>query len=332
MSASLPLWLGTMQFGATASEPEARAMIEHFLEAGGRLFDTADNYAGGDSERIVGRALADAGPDVTIATKIGNPDPAIAGSGGHGPDWMRQAMSRSLDRLGRDRLDVLYLHQEDNTVPLETTVSALAGLYEKGLFGAWGISNFRPWKIAELVRLADAHAMQRPSYAQPYYHMLNRTPEADYLPACAHFGMHVATYSPLARGILTGKYADGARPEGSRAMRGDTRILEMEFLPQTLAAAEKAADHARSRGRSLSGLALRWVLTNRLVSSVIAGPRTPEQLRAYLDALATPYDAEDEAVLSALALPGQTATPGHSDPRYRLHGRETPFDGDKGDG
>jgi aryl-alcohol dehydrogenase-like predicted oxidoreductase len=220
-------------------------------------------------------------------------------------------------------IDLYYLHLDDNVTPLEESIGALGELIAAGKVRHWGFSNFRAWKIAEMVRVADNLGVARPVAAQPYYHMLNRVVEMEYLSACMHFGIGAVAYSPLARGVLTGKYRGGAVPEGSRAARKDTRMMETEFREETIAAANRAADHATGTGRDPVGLAIQWVLANEAVASVLMGPRTLAQLETYLDAVTTDYTAEDETLLSALCASGQTPVAGHADPRYPYRGRVT---------
>ena len=314
------LCLGTMMFGDRTDEGEAAEMIAAFAEAGGTFLDTADVYAGGASERITGRAVARDRDRWTLATKLGNPLKDRPGSGGLSAAWVRKALEGSLERLGVEAVDLYYLHQDDETTPLEETIEALGEAIEAGSVRAWGFSNFRGWKIAEMVRIADRLGVPRPVAAQPYYHALFRLAEIDYLPACAHFGIGVVPYSPLARGVLTGKYAEGV-PEGSRAARGDARIAQTEMRPELLDAARRFHGHAQGSGRPTADVALQWVLANEAVTSVLIGPRSMEQLRGYLDALATPYRPEDEALVDSLVPSGGTAGAGYADPRYPYRGR-----------
>jgi aryl-alcohol dehydrogenase-like predicted oxidoreductase len=156
---------------------------------------------------------------------------------------------------------------------------------------------------------------------QPYYYLLNRMPEVEVLPACDDYGLGVASYSPIARGVLTGKYAGGTVPDDSRAARKDTRIMQTEFRAESLTIAERLRAHAAQSGRSPVQFALAWLWANRIVTSVIAGPRTLAQWRDYVDALGTPWSDEDEALVDALVAPGHPSTPGYNDPQYPLRGR-----------
>jgi len=157
---------------------------------------------------------------------------------------------------------------------------------------------------------------------QPYYNLLNRMPEVEILPACAHYGIGVTPYSPVARGVLTGKYLPGQAPaEGSRAARGDKRIAETEFREESLLIAQQLKAHAEARGCTLAQWATAWVLANRAVSSVIAGPRTLQQWEDYRPALDVVITPEDEALVDRLVPPGHPSTPGYTDPAYPLNGR-----------
>jgi aryl-alcohol dehydrogenase-like predicted oxidoreductase len=157
---------------------------------------------------------------------------------------------------------------------------------------------------------------------QPYYNLLNRQPEVEVLEACRHHGIGVVPYSPIARGVLSGKYAPGSKPaEGTRAGRGDKRMLQTEFREESLAIAQQLKAHCEARGVTLSHFATAWVLANRAVSAVIAGPRTFEQWVDYLGALDVAIGAEDEAKVDSLVAPGHPSTPGYTDPMYPLAGR-----------
>jgi aryl-alcohol dehydrogenase-like predicted oxidoreductase len=162
-----------------------------------------------------------------------------------------------------------------------------------------------------------------PVVCQPYYNLLNRMPEVEILPACQHHGIGVVPYSPVARGVLTGKYQPGTQPEpGSRAGRGDKRIAETEFRAESLAIAQQLQGHAEARGVTLAQFATAWVLANPAVSSVIAGPRTFAHWESYLPAVHFTPDADDEALIDRLVAPGHPSTPGYNDPAYPLIGRQ----------
>jgi len=149
-------------------------------------------------------------------------------------------------------------------------------------------------------------------------------PEVEILPACKHFGIGVAPYSPNARGVLTGKYIIGQEPPAdTRAGRKDARMLETEFRQESLAMAQQIAVHAKKKGMTPTQFAVNWVRANRLISSVICGPRTLEQWTEYVAGLGKRLDAEDEAFIDSLVKPGHPSTPGYNDPKYPLTGRIT---------
>ena len=316
------LWLGTMMFGDQTDEAEAGRMVEAAREAGVNAIDTADVYAGGESERITGRLIARDRERWIVATKLANPTGPGANDRGLSRRHMVRALDASLARLGIDWVDILYLHREDETTPLEETVLAMQHLLATGKVHYFGISNFRAWRVARIAEMCRAAGMQPPIACQPPYNAMTRQIETELLPCCAHYGIGVVAYSPFARGVLTGKYAPGAAPpQGSRAARNDKRILQTEFRSESLAFAQKIAEHARSRGRTPLEFALGWVWNNALVHGVIGGPKTLAQWQEYLRAMDAPFDAADEALVDSLVAPGHASTPGYTDPVYPVTGR-----------
>jgi aryl-alcohol dehydrogenase-like predicted oxidoreductase len=311
-----------MMFGDRTDEAEAARIVDSARDAGVNFVDTADAYARGGSERIVGRLLARDRDRWVLATKVGNPMGDGPNERGTGRKWLMQAIDRSLDRLGTDYVDVYYLHKDFLDTPLEETLEAMGDILASGKALHFGVSNFRGWRIAEVVRVCGELGIARPVVCQPYYNAMNRQPEAEILPACHHHGIGVAPYSPLARGVLVGKYAPGeAPPPDTRAGRNDRRMMETEFRPESLAMAQTLKSHAEAKGLTATQFAFAWVLRNRIVTSVIAGPRTLEQWQAYLSAVDCRLDAEDEALVESLVRAGHPSTPGYNDPQYPLTGR-----------
>jgi aryl-alcohol dehydrogenase (NADP+) len=265
-----------------------------------------------------------------LATKLANKVGKGPNEGGLSRRWIFEAADRSLARLGTDCIDVYYLHKEDHATPLEETVRAMGDLMRWGKIRYFGVSNYRAWRVAEIANLCDEMGIERPIASQPYYNAMNRQPEVEHLPACAYYGLGIVPYSPLARGVLTGKYKPGAKPpEGSRAGRNDRRMMETEFRAESLAMAEEIAAHAAKRGMTAGQFAVLWVLDNRLVTAAIAGPRTPEQWDDYVGALAHSFTAEDEALVDRLVASGHPSTPGYNDPQYPIEGRDSRAKGDK---
>ena len=224
------LCLGTMMFGDQTDIGEARRIVAHAQEHGVNFIDTADVYSTGKSETMVGELLKGSRHDLILATKIGNKMSDRPNEVGYSRTWMMRECEASLQRLATDYIDIYYLHRDYNGMGLEEPLRAIDALLRAGKIRYWGVSNFRGWRIAEVAHMARALNMPGPVVCQPYYNLLNRQPEVDVLPACAHHGIGVVPYSPIARGVLSGKYAPGSKPaEGTRAGRGDKRIMETEF-------------------------------------------------------------------------------------------------------
>ena len=316
------LCLGTMMFGDQTGREEAASIVADAGAQGVNYIDTADTYKYGASESMVGELLKGQRHQWVLATKLGNPMSARINEGHYSRSWMLREVEASLTRLQTDCIDILYLHRDYNGMDLEEPLRALDAMLRAGKIRYWGVSNFRGWRIAEMVRLAGQLGMSAPVVCQPYYNLLNRMPEVEILAACAHYGIGVTSYSPVARGVLTGKYAPGQpAPEGTRAGRADKRMVETEFREESLQIAQTLKTHAEARGVTLAQFATAWVLANPVVSSVIAGPRTLAQWQDYRPALHYGVTAEDEALVDALVRPGHPSTPGYNDPAYPLNGR-----------
>jgi len=320
-----PLCLGTMMFGGQTPDAEAARIIDKARAQGVNFIDTADVYNEGRSEAVVGRNIAVDRDYWVLATKFVNaPRDGRKGPnlGGYSRKWVIEAVEGSLRRLGTDYIDILYLHRAVFDAPASEVMRAIADLIRGGKLRYFGVSNFRGWRIAEIAHLADEFGIDRPIASQPLYNMVSRTAEVEEMPAAAHFGLGIVPYSPLARGVLTGKYAPGTAPGAdTRAGRADKRMLETEWRPESVAIAQQIATHARSKGIEPADFALAWVLNNRLVSSAIAGPRTEAHWDGYARALEVRLDAADEALVDRLVVPGHASTPSFNDPEYPIEGR-----------
>ena len=311
------LCLGTMMFADQTDEKEAAAIVADARERGVNFIDTADIYSKGASESMVGRLLQGQRDDWVLATKLGNMMGDKPNQGHYSRAWMLREVEASLQRLQTDRIDILYLHRDRADLRLEEPLYALKHLMDSGKILYWGISNFRGWRIAEAVYIARQIGLPPPVVCQPYYNLLNRGPETDILPACAHYGIGVVPFSPIARGVLSGKYQPGMEPpKDSRAGRNDARILQTEFRPESLVIAQQVQQHAQQQGISAAQFATAWVLAHQAISSVIAGPRTLQQWQDYLPALDYTVTVEDERLINGLVSPGHPSSPGYNDPAH----------------
>jgi aryl-alcohol dehydrogenase-like predicted oxidoreductase len=315
------LCLGTMTFGDRTDAAAAQGIIAAAFDAGVNFIDTADVYVNGAAEKIIGPAIKANRRRWILATKVGNAMTRKPHDGGLSRRWVLQACDDSLARLQTDWIDIYYLHRDDPDTPIAETVGAIGDLIRGGKIRYFGVSNYRGWRIAEVVSECEAQGVPLPVVCQPYYNLLNRTPEVEILPACDHYGIGVAPYSPIARGLLTGKYRPGVVPEDSRVGRKDARMMETEFRKESLAIAETIRVHAEKTGRTTTQFALAWLWANQIVTSVIAGPRTLEQWQDYVGALGTKWNADDEALVDSLVTPGHPSTPGYNDPQYPFFGR-----------
>lgn len=316
------LCLGTMMFGQQTPFDEAARIVASAREHGLNFIDTADVYNEGRAETMLGQLLAGQRSHWVLASKLGNRVGKEVNQGHYSRRWLMQQTDTILSRLGTDYLDILYLHRDFHGENLEEAVRALGDLIRAGKIRSFGLSNFRGWRIAEIMRLCEKTGVPQPAVCQPYYNLLNRGPEVEILPACGHYGLGVVPYSPLARGVLTGKYPPGQPPaEGTRAGRGDKRILETEFREESLLIAQKIKARCEARGIAPGHFAAAWVLANPLVSSVIVGPRLLSHLEDVYGATELVLDSEDETFVNALVIPGHASSHGYNDPSYPFFGR-----------
>ncbi len=318
-----PVCLGTMMFGGRTDEATSKRIIAHARNAGINFIDVADVYVKGESEKIVGRAIKRHRHDWILATKVGNRMGPGANEQGLSAKYIHQSIDASLKRLNTDFVDIYYYHLDDLDTPLEESIQAAADIVAQGKARYWGISNYSGWRIATLCSLAEAMGAPLPVVSQPYYNAMNRMPETDTLPACEYFGLGVVPYSPLSRGVLTGKYKlSGKQDKTTRAGRGDKRMLSTEFRPESLRMAREIKKHAEKRGMTAGQFAFNWVLNNSIVTSVLAGPRTMAQWKEYLGALKHEFTAADEKLIDKMVPSGHPSTPGYSDPKYPYQGRQ----------
>jgi aryl-alcohol dehydrogenase-like predicted oxidoreductase len=315
-----------MTFGRETDEKTAGKILDRFIEVGGNFLDTANVYAAGASEEILGRILGERRKDLIVATKVRFNANIFIGKAvgpnqiGLSRGHIMSEVEASLRRLKMDYIDLYQVHSWDFETPIEETMRALDDLVRHGKVRYIGASNFTAWQLMKSLWVSDKHNYARFDCLQPQYSLISREIEREILPLCRYEGVGVIPWSPLGGGFLTGKYRSGQRPpEDSRLAKMDMwNRLADERNYSTLEAVEHVA---KERGRAISQVALAWVNQQPGVSSVIYGARTEEQNEQNLGALGFRLEAAELAALNkASALPleypdsMQSRLPGYSQP------------------
>lgn len=322
-----PLALGTMTFGAGrwgADETTSRAIFDAYVAAGGNFIDTADVYSGGESEAMLGRFLAErrARDRLVIATKSGFPrrqDTPLAG--GNGVRNIRDGIEGSLRRLGTDFIDLYWTHVWDRTTPPEEVLRALTDAVRRGEILYYGFSNAPAWYVAQIATLARAHGLPEPVGLQYSYSLIDRGVELDLLPAGQALGLGLVAWSPLAAGMLTGKYgreklADagpaGSLPNRSAAtheggsdgrLNGDNPYGGMLFTEGNFAIVDVLRDVAQEIGRPMAQVALAWVARRPGMASVLIGASRADQIEQNIASLEIVIPPDQQARLDAAGAP-----------------------------
>ncbi len=318
------LCLGTMMFGGPTSEADSIGIMHQAIDRGINFFDTADMYSTGKSEEVVGKALQGRRDNIVLATKACNPMGPDLNQQGLSRRWLMRALDDSLRRLQTDYIDLYYVHKPDPSVPWEETLRTLDDMVRSGKVRYTAISNHRAWMVSEALGLSERQGWERFSCVQPLYNIVNRDIEVELLPLCAKQQLGVVTYSPLARGILTGKYRAGQPfPEGSRASRNDKRMQEAELRDASFEIAQQLTAYCDRKGCPTSAFSLAWCLASPVLTAVILGPRTREQFEDNLRCLDVTITSEDEAFVDQLVPPGEHSGKGFQDPAYPVTGRGT---------
>lgn len=271
--------LGCNNFGGRIDLEASRGVVERALDLGVTLLDTADIYGNrGGSEEVLGAILGRRRDDVVLATKWGNDMGTGEREARGGRRYIRMAVEASLRRLRTDRIDLYQLHNPDPRTPIAETLAALDELVDEGKIGYVGSSNFAAWQVADADWSARSTGVERMISAQNHYSLLERSVEAELLPACRRFGVGLLPYFPLANGLLTGKYRRGEpMPEG-------TRLSGREIEASTFERIEALESFAGERGHGLLELAFAGLLAHPEVASVIAGATRAEQVEANVSA------------------------------------------------
>ncbi len=309
-----PLCLGTMNFGDPTSEADSIAIIDRALDAGINFLDTANVYNAGESERIVGRALRQSGrrDQVVLATKV-------YGEMGPGPNergvsrlHITRACEDSLRRLQTDHIDLYQMHRPSLTVPIDETLRALDDLVRAGKVRYIGCSTYPAWMVMEALATSERYGLARYVSEQPPYNLLDRRVENELIPLCQKYGLAVLPWSPLAGGILAGRYPLGAEPpDDSRAARaGD--VFRARVTRRGREVAARVAQMARERGLTAAQLALLWVKDQPGVTAPIIGPRTLAHLEEALGVLDRRLDEGDRPLFDELVHPGNAVADFHN--------------------
>lgn len=288
--------LGTMMFGEKTGEAESLGIVDRALDAGVNLIDVADVYAAGESERLVGKALKGRRSKVLLATKVGR---KTAVGEGLSRSYIVAAVEESLKRLQTDYIDLYQVHRWNSNTSLVETLQALNDLVKQGKVRYIGCSNFETWQLYKGLFLADLHSLARFESIQPRYNLAFREPEAELFPYCLSERVGVLAYSPLAGGVLTGKYL-GMVPEHSRGW-GNESWQQNRLSPSAQAAAESIVSTAKLLNRPAAEVALRWALAHPAVSSVLVGPRTNAQWEAALNSSSWSLSTAQAAEIAARA-------------------------------
>jgi len=299
---ALGSWL---TLGSSVDREATRELVHRAFDLGIDFFDSADVYANGAGEEALGLALRGLPrPYVVLATKAYFPMSERPNDRGLSRKHLFESVEGSLRRLGTDYLDLHQCHRMDPTTPLEETVCAYEDLIRQGKILYWGVSEWNGAAIAEACRIAGARHAYRPVSNQPQYSILRRTIEAEVLPVCEREGLGQVVFSPLAQGVLTGKYAGGSLPAGTRAADSFRNQFMRHFLePEALARVEALRPLAAELGATVAQLALAWCLRRTGVASVIVGATRAEQLEENAKASGLAIPAEIAARIDAIAPP-----------------------------
>jgi aryl-alcohol dehydrogenase-like predicted oxidoreductase len=312
------LALGTMTFGSEADEGVSHAQLDTFFDAGGTLIDTADVYSHGASEEIIGRWLAKQPPEIRSQVVLATKGRFAMGDGpndvGLSRRHLRDALDASLRRLAVESVDLYQTHAFDPHTPLDETLGFLDDAVRAGKISYVGLSNYTGWQVQKVVDLAEFRGLARPVTLQPQYNLLVREIEWEIVPACESTELGLLPWSPLGGGWLTGKYTRDERPSGATRLgedpeRGVEAYDRRSTHQRTWDVIEAVQSVAQSRGVTMPQAALAWVVDRPMVSSVILGARTVEQLQDNLGAAGLHLSEDETAQLDAASDPGAADYP-----------------------
>jgi aryl-alcohol dehydrogenase-like predicted oxidoreductase len=311
-----PLTLGTMEFGSKVDETEASRLLASAVDAGVTAVDTANVYASGRSEEILGRLIGAKRDGLILATKFSVPtDSDDANSGGTSRRTVIAACEASLRRLHTDYIDVYYIHRPSPQTAIDETLRALDDLVRAGKIRYVGSSGAAGWQLVEMLWCAHDLGLNRPVVEQTAYHLLDRRAERDLVPAALTHDTALAVWSPLAGGLLTGKYLGRPRTSGAR-LSPDNDWGTKHFTPQADAAVAALADCAKEAGDTLTALSLAWTLQRPGITTIGLGPRTLDQLTDHMAALDVAIDDELAKRIDEIVPPGGVTVPYYLDDSF----------------
>ncbi len=294
------LALGTMNFGKRTPVAESERIVRRALERGIRVFDTANGYSGGESERILGRALGRDRDGAIVATKVGVGPGGPGKPEGLGAATIARALDASLERLGTDRVDHYYFHVPDRATPIEESIDAMRALLDTKRVLSWGVSNYASWQILEMDTLADARSMPRPAVSQVLYNVLHRQLDVEYFSFARRYPIHTSVYNPLAGGLLSGKHRAGEAPEKGSRFDANAMYQGRYWTRAMFERVDAVAETARADAMTIVELAYAWVAARPGVDSIIVGPATVEQLDSAIDAVGRKLSPEGHRRLDDL--------------------------------
>ena len=293
--------LGGNNFGWWADEKTSAPVIDAAIAEGINFVDTADVYDRGHSEEYIGRALKGRRHQMIIATKFGMPVGSGPNDKGGSRHHIFEAVENSLKRLQTDYIDVYYMHSADPTTPIEETLSALDALVKSGKARYIGCSNFAAWQVADALWTSKVNHLASFVVVQQGYNLLQRQVEKELVPCCQAHGLGVVPYSPLANGLLTGKYKQGQEPpQGSRLSSTVLPGMKRVLAEANWGMLSKLDAFAKDRDHTMGGLAIAWLLAKPWLSSVIAGAHDPRQVKENAAAGMWKLTAEEVTAIEAI--------------------------------
>jgi aryl-alcohol dehydrogenase-like predicted oxidoreductase len=301
------LCMGTMSFGGDADQKSASAMYRRCRDAGINFFDTANVYAEGRSEKILGQLMEGHRDEIVVASKVGFPVGQEVNSGGLSRRHILQSVEASLNRLGTDHLDLLFLHRYDPAVAIEEPLRALDDLVRQGKVLYTGASNWAAWQTATALGIAARLSLPRFECLEPMYNLVKRQAEVEILPLAEEEQMGVIAYNPLGGGLLSGKYGVERRPKKGRLVE-DELYAARYGDPAYYQVAGRFAAYAQEHGHHPVSLAIAWVMSHPAVTAPILGARDVEQLEPALGAVEIEISPEQRAEISELSIEPPPAT------------------------